>query len=133
VYQASPKEGPLLQGEVIGPLWEHQPTAPPVELQEGEPLEYVSFRHARMVVMTQDCDLDQDFAVRFKTAEARKNYAPASTSVDLDAGSIPNVLLCDAFEEDEIRPLTPKGSDNWRRVKRNQNERYHHLDAAVII
>lgn len=131
-YHASPADGPLLQGEIVGPLWEHQSTAPPTKREEGEGIPYVSIRHSRMIVMSQDCDLDQDFAVRFLTEEARRSYDPPNDDVDVDAKSVSHVLLCDVYEEAEIRPRGPKGSDNWRRVKQNQDERYHHLDPAQI-
>src|SRR5207244_2645541 len=69
---------------------------------------------------------------RFVTDQARLDFSPESVDVDGDPKSISHVWLCDAFDEDEIRTHLPKGSETWRRVRQNQDDRYHHLDAAPI-
>jgi hypothetical protein len=45
---------------------------------------------------------------------------------------IPHVLLCDLYEEGQLRGSQGIKADIWRRINANQNERYHHLPAATI-
>lgn len=75
--------------------------------------------HARMIVLHSDCDLLQDFNYR----SSRSATQPFDEG---DPNVTPEALLCDLFEEAEIR-LRIAGSDIFKRIKRNQDERYHHL------
>lgn len=75
-----------------------------------------------MIVVTQDCDLLWDW-------EARQRGAFESSDTIL----IPHVFLCDLWEESQLRSGPPNiGSDLWRRIRGNQNERYHRLAQAPI-
>lgn len=79
--------------------------------------------------MTADCDLEQDFYARFSDRRpatvsdvVRRDYS--------DPPLVPYLLLCDMYEETEIRTRMPPGSAAWRRIGKNQDERYHHFEAA---
>jgi hypothetical protein len=74
--------------------------------------------HHYAVVLTQECELDQDFKARQGANKPDK--------------LIPNLLFCQVSTAEEIRG-TISGSDIWKRVWQNKDERYHFLqkvDAA---
>ena len=96
-YQSPPSPGPLRQGELVGPVWDHQPTKPPSELAEGENLPYVSIQHTFLMVMSQDCDLLWDYQARFASDEAKTNLDPQAPEIDAHPSCIPHVLMCDCF------------------------------------
>jgi len=123
-YQRASATGRILQGEFLGPIWEYVPTVPPIPLAEGVssvPVEAVL--HERVLVVTQDCDLEQDFRLRFPEDPSE----PAE--VDDLPGAVPHVVLCDLFIELKSRVA---GGDIFKRARRNQDERYHTFPAAVI-
>ena len=74
--------------------------------------------HALAIVATQDCDLDQDYKARQGSAGEDKVLA--------------HVLLCDLFTQEDIRQRSKLTADLWKRVRQNQNERYHMLEAAQV-
>jgi len=77
-----------------------------------------------MLVLHADCDLDQDYAQR--------NPGDGKPTVQADARKlIPEILLCDVFEAVEIRGRVA-GSDIFKRVHQNQDERFHRFPAAEI-
>ncbi len=130
-YEQGPATGPIRQGELIGPLWEHQPTSPPIELAAETPIDYISIRHNLLFVLSQDCDLLWDFQARFPDNAAQADYGPEAADFDAHPSCVSHVVMCDAFTEEQIRPRTG-GSDIWKRIKGNQDKRYHHLDASEV-
>jgi len=128
-YDIPPNSGSLRQGEILGDVWEHRPLYPPVEIPR-EPLEVTSVYHPLMVVMTADCDLYGDFDARFPDQHAQEQYQSAVEDEN-HPKHLPHTLLCDAYKEEQIR-LRIGGSDLWRRIKQNQDERYHHFGPATI-
>lgn len=121
IYDPPPLEGALLQGEILEDVWEHRAltTAPP---EEGNvPLQ--SLLHPLAIVLTAVCDLEQDYNARFlEEAEPSEN----------DPRLVAYVLLCDLFNENEIRSRIPPGSQFFKRVRQNQDARYHCLLEAEI-
>jgi hypothetical protein len=116
----------LVQGEILGPVWEYVPRQPPIEVPaEQAEVPVRGIRHERMVVLSQDCDLLQDFNLRFPGGDL------TSEPVDLEADprAIPSVFLCEAFEDLRSRVA---GGDIFRRAQRNQDERYHALPEAPV-
>lgn len=128
-YNAAPDYGPLLQGEFLADIYEHRPLYPPMVAPEGIEIDYHPIHHPLMVVMNPACDLDWDFKTRFPGTEAIQER-DLSESDNLPP-LVPHVLLCDAYEYSQVRPRF-SGTDLWRRVQENQNERYHHFQAAPI-
>ncbi|MGQ0714402.1 MAG: hypothetical protein ACT4PJ_11830 [Gemmatimonadaceae bacterium] len=123
-FDPPPNEGALRQGEILGEVWVHQPLAPATAIQADGPL-VASTNHRFMVVLHADCDLLQDYNERDR---ARK----AGAAVDQSHPSlVPQVLLCDAYEESHARSRVG-ASDLWRRIRQNQDERYHHIQSAAI-
>lgn len=80
------------------------------EAQTGE---VMVINHPFVVVLSQDCDLLWDY----DATEAGK------------AGELNEVLLYEVEVAENARKKLP-GSDIWRRVKGNRDERYHLLEAV---
>lgn len=74
--------------------------------------------HTYALIIDQDCDLLSDFVRRTEGKLDHQNI-------------LQHVLLCDVFKEQEIRLRLP-GGDLLRRVKQNQDERFHCLPAGSI-
>jgi hypothetical protein len=68
--------------------------------------------HPFVVVMTQDCDLEQDSRLRTETGQ----------------GSLVNVLFCEAMATTELKSKLPPGKDIWKRIVQNKDERYQCLE-----
>lgn len=116
-YRASRGRGPLRQAEILSsiavPFFRHSSLLSGrraiVDLQE----------HDWAIILSQDCDLDWDYASRF----------PRGTTPPKNK-ELPSVLLCEArLVHDGVR-LPQFDRDIWRRVSQNQDERYHVLDAV---
>ena len=123
-YERPPASGRLIQGEVIGPVWEYVPAVPPTEVARGAEIPVSPIRHERLILVTQDCDLEQDYALRFP-----RGWDDEPVLVDDEPGAVPHVVLCESFEELRSRVA---GGDIFRRAKRNQDERYHTLPDADV-
>ena len=127
-YLPPPASNALRQGEIIAGIWEHQSDSAPVEVLEGSGISFDPISHPLLMVMTPDCDLLWDYEGRIR---AQSEGQPIGDARD-DPGVLPHVLLCDLFSHEEIRPRFTGQSDIWRRIRQNQNERYHHLPTAPV-
>jgi hypothetical protein len=73
--------------------------------------------HPYSVILSQDCDLEQDMKARCKENTSDK--------------IVPAVLFCEVFLAESIR--NPKAEDYemnskfWQKIKQNKDERYHFL------
>jgi hypothetical protein len=124
-YEAPPRSPALRQAEVLANLNEYRA----VRLDANGSLEYLVIGHPMVVVMSQDCDLEQDCALRFPSDGA----VPSAEQIEMNANSLAQVILCDAYTETEIRAkLASFGSKDWKHVDQNQNERYHRFAAASV-
>ncbi|MDP2673713.1 MAG: hypothetical protein Q8Q00_02265 [Dehalococcoidia bacterium] len=122
IYEPPPNSGPLRQGEILADIYEHRPLYPAAALAEDSTIEFRSYYHRLAIVMTPDCDLEWDCQARSETDEAEESDHPQL---------LPHVLLCDVYGTSEIRQRVA-GSDVWKRIQQNQDERYHHLSASPI-
>jgi hypothetical protein len=80
--------------------------------------------------MTQDCDLEQDYNLRFP----RDGSPRGPEDVDREPNALQTVLLCDAYEAVNMASYFPTtmGSQERKMVKKNQNERYHCLNEGTL-
>ncbi|MEQ1883458.1 MAG: hypothetical protein ABL967_00225 [Bryobacteraceae bacterium] len=76
--------------------------------------------HPLGIVVTQDCDLVWDF-------QARQSGDPKQQNKQL-----PNVLLCELWEAERLRGKQAIASDIWKRIRQNQDERYHYLQDCSV-
>jgi hypothetical protein len=116
-----PPNSPYLrQGEIIEGLFELQiqiPSESAIDLNQPVKLDRID--HPYSIVVSQDCDLEWDY-------KARQEEAP-------EGKLLAHVLFCALFSKDELRRDRGKLTNElFRRVERNQDERYHHLAAAPI-
>ncbi|MGH9402018.1 MAG: hypothetical protein ACRD2P_07930 [Terriglobia bacterium] len=119
IYAVS-QEGALRQGELLSGLNEFQPTSDEADRQRQVKLDCVV--HPYAMVLSQTCDLEQDFLVR----EKQRVDEPVSGQAKL----LPCILFCDVFRASELRDQEDIKSDIWKRVKANKDERYQFLSAV---
>jgi hypothetical protein len=106
--------GPLRQGEIICNLGELIPE-PGSALSEGGPKVRLQI-HPYAIVLSQDCDLEQDFRVRQQTD-------PVKIKTDK---LLPTVLFCQAIAAESMMATVSDGQI-WKRIKQNKDERYQYL------
>lgn len=109
-------DGPLRQGEILSQVLELRALVDVEGNQDEAPA--VIKEHPTALVLTQDCDLDWDFKTRKEGSEEHPKL-------------LPNILLCELWPAKRLRGHHRMNSDIWRRVKKNQDERYHFLDRPL--
>ena len=115
---------PSLSGEKLQRLQQGEILAGIPEIQQDNPASPVDFarvNHPRAIVMTPDCDLLSDFASR----QAASEGTPSPHRLQ-------HIHCCDLYAAAEIRENNVLRSDLWRRVQRNQDERYHRLPPGKV-
>lgn len=108
----------LRQGEILSNVAQLLPGSSSY-LQEAEP-EVTVQTHPLVVLLSQDCDLFQDFQAR------QKIESPAMASSDK---LLPSLLLCQATEAEKLMS-TIMGKDIRKRIYQNKDERYQYLRAV---
>jgi hypothetical protein len=108
------QDGPLRQGEILSGL---RCIVPLPGSAFGElKADIIEYRYA--VILSQDCDLLQDFDARSEGAEGQ--------AVILERRKLINVLFCDAIPVDELQGRINDGRV-WKAALQNKNERYQFL------
>ncbi len=113
IYSAVAATDRLYQGEILRNVVER------LVKRVGDDFAAEDLIHPYAVVLTQDCDLEQDHNARAPNAEGKGK----------DAGRIPRVLLIEAFAADAYKTKLG-GSDIAKRARQNKDERYHYLAAV---
>lgn len=100
-----------------------------IEVIDGEKYE-IKRKFPYAVVMTQDCDLEQDFENRKIESNNQRNR-------------ILSILLCPAFLSDDLQEgfhlqdvkleMDRLNSKLWTPIKKNKDERYYFLDTENVI
>jgi hypothetical protein len=124
-YKVSSSEGPLRQGEIISGLVQVRVLLDSI----GSRKKYkgVDIIHPLAIIVTQDCDLEQDFKAR--DGKAGKHRI------------LPNILFCEVELATELRfgakneTLSEEkrarsaeiNSKIWPNIEKNKDERYHFL------
>ncbi len=107
--------GELRQGEIITDLSELRLNVPQFTAT-GEALFDIDL-HPYVIVVSQDCDLTQDYS-------AKQDPQTAADKV------LPSVLFCEATTAKLLRGRADINKDVWRRAVTNKNERYHVLESV---
>jgi hypothetical protein len=109
----------LRQGEIISNLCEFKLQIPEEKTIESikEP-KFDPIYHTYVIVVSQDCDLEWDHKARLQEASEHK--------------LLTHVLFCALFPREEIKDESKRKSQEFNRIKDNQNERYHYLSAAPV-
>jgi hypothetical protein len=110
IYRPSPSNGPILQGEILSGI--QQPILT-ISENSADTQEFEVKDHPWVIVMSQDCDLDQDY---------RKEVG----------SSLPNILLSEVsiaeVANQLIRNQGTSGAQRWDRIRKNNEPRYHFLE-----
>ena len=118
-YETSPTDTALRQSELLTNVIDS--VIDPETIFRKTP-SYLQKIHPFAVLISQDCDLDWDFAARQSQAQAHK--------------LVPAVLLLEVMSaEDMARQIlelegvsSSRKSRIWARVRQNKDERYHFLE-----
>jgi hypothetical protein len=102
----------LAQGEIISNLVHVH-----VEVQSLDipPLRVVQRSHPQSIVLTQACELEQDYLARQDDGLAHKR--------------IPCILFCELALASELKSTVQK-SEFWMRIRQNNDERYHFFEGV---
>jgi hypothetical protein len=120
-YIASPSDGPLLQTEILSSVTEYRLVLESISSDDGPWFESITHQYA--IIVSQDCDLEQDYRHRAKLkAEGKPLEAE-------DEKLLPNVLLCVVGPESAISSAM-KGTTLRERFKQNKEERHQFLKAV---
>jgi hypothetical protein len=113
-YVRSANGGALRQGEILTNFTQYQLDVD--RLRAQEPIEVVQISHPYVVVLSQDCDLDQDYTRR------------QNNKID---NLLASVLLCSvAVNDDEFRHGIGLNTKEWKKVMENREPRLHYLRAV---
>lgn len=117
VYRPAQTGDRLWQGEILENVIQIRPTIESLQPQIQDQLEVVPVVHDLVIVMTQDCDLEQDHKRRAAGEQP----------------SLPNVLLCDVYLAEVLRVRLQAqdqlGRKDWnKRIGQNQIDRFHYLE-----
>lgn len=74
--------------------------------------------HPYTIVVSQNCDIEQDYKAR--SGEVREDKL------------LTHLLFCALFTQGEVKSRSNLKSDQWKRVRQNQDERYHYLSEAPV-
>jgi hypothetical protein len=109
IYAVAPGVGePLRQGEILSYLVQAHLK---VDSLQGEgPPELLSKVHPFAIILSQDCDLEQDFKARGSQVTSDK--------------IIPNILFCEVITAEQLRGSGGVNSTIWARIRTNKDERY---------
>jgi hypothetical protein len=110
--------GPLRQGEILSSV---EQFVVQVNVQDPEgPVDVRIKRHPFAIVLAQDCDLAQDFKGRSGDSAAAAKLI------------IPNILLCEVDIAEYLKTggTIAQGSDIWKRIVQNKDERFQYLRAV---
>jgi len=111
-YEKSDSLPPLRQGEILSGLNEYW-----VEDIVDDSASVEIRQHEYAIVMTQDCDLDQDF-------RARRSESNEPQRV------LKSVLLCEIETAEKLRGSHKINSKDWSLVHSNRDERFHFLETV---
>lgn len=121
-YTSADSTGPIRQGEVLGPIINHQVIFPPRRIPKSTEVIVDSRRVDLAVALSPDCDLTRDHEMRFMDWE----------TIGDAAHGIDHILICQLQGRSELRTRFHGKSDLWDRVDGNHDRRYHHIPGAQI-
>ena len=117
LYDESPTNGPLRQGEILKGIREVR--FKEIDVPDEITSELISVPievhiHPRAIVLSPDCDLHWDY-------HARQGGDSPGTKL------MSHVLLCDLEDEAALREARVPSSKQRRMIKQNRDERYHYF------
>ena len=118
-FYVRPGDPFLQQGEIISNLSELRLQIPKeTSINAIREPKFDPIVHPYVIVISQGCDLEWNHKARSGQASGQK--------------LLTHVLLCGLFPREEIRDESKRRSEEFGRIKGQQNERYHYLSAAPV-
>jgi hypothetical protein len=118
VIYARSQDGALRQGEIITDMVQIRLDVATIGRDHQQIEEVV---HPIVVVLSQDCDLDQDW----------KKRRTALTGNNGTGEQLPDILFVQVQEAIPFRGNISASTKIWDRIKNNKDERYHFLEAVA--
>ena len=109
-YRPAESGKPLRQGEILSDIRRYR-VAP--QTVAAIPPSVIEVRYPFAVVLTQDCDLDQ-----------QERPLPGSDP------PLPCILLAEVTTAKQLRGQKDINTDTWKLIRQNREERYHYLEAV---
>jgi hypothetical protein len=109
----------LKQGEIISNLFALKlqiPAETTIHATKQPTFDSINYPYA--MIVSQACDLEGDYEARFGGGSEHK--------------LLEYVLFCGLFLRGEIKDESKRKSEEFRRIRKNQNERYHYLTEAPV-
>lgn len=119
VFYSPSTAGEFRQGEILTGLKQIVPL--PGTALQSPVANIVEHRYA--VILSQDCDLEQDFKARFDP-----DLDPSKLAAK-ERRKLQSILFCDAIPEAEVKERIADPSI-WRNALQNKNEPFHYLHEA---
>ncbi|MGC2162787.1 MAG: hypothetical protein WA634_12810 [Silvibacterium sp.] len=118
-YIPSTANGQLRQAEILSNVYQHRITPETLNDPNGAELDRID--HLLAIILSQDCDLEQDF----KRREAGANLS------SLDPKLLPTILLCEVSTDGAIvAAIRSQGDPGRQQFYQNKLERYQFLRAV---
>lgn len=121
MFSPSSADGVLRQGEIVSDVIQVHLRAESLGAEAGD-VELEEKVHPYALILTQDCDLDWDFKARAAQPGDQRQENKRQAKL------VPNVMLCELATTEALRPRLA-GGDVLKRIRNNQDERYHCLPA----
>lgn len=129
VYLLSSQNGVLRQGEIISGLVQVVAALETIGSDEGEKAQKQEYDLA--IVVSQDCDLQQDFDSRQNGTSLHRRLSDilfCQVEKADDVRFATNNAIAD--EEDKARSSLLKSRDVWKKIQENNDFRYQYLRAV---
>ena len=121
-YISSRALGPLRQSEILSNVHQHRITLESLNNPDGVEVDPID--HELSIIISQDCDLEQDFRRR---EELRANGGVLDR---FDTKLLPSILLCEVSAEAAINAAVRGQRDSRQQFRQNKLERYQFLRAV---
>lgn len=123
-FAVPPRDGPICQAEILSNIIQHT-----IDISglSGGALKVDRRAHPFAIVISQDCDLDQDGKSRTETQRDSE-----SQKAQLKSRLIPGILFLEVTGATDLRGRSDINSTLWSRIKINKDERYHFIEAFPL-
>ncbi len=121
----------VLQGDILNNIL--------IPIFDNNKLNFVESYYS--VVLSQDCDLNQDYVARNDFKDKKFNNGDKIKSINNKL--IPSILLCPTYPADQLRDgihlqfldlpmskISKPGKTPWKKIIQNETPRYHFLHGS---
>jgi hypothetical protein len=112
----------LHQGEILSSLKQY--AVVPESLDSTDGVRFKITAHPIVIILSQDCDLIQQFNFRNRPASAR---GTPEEEIGRQLRELSAVLLCEVYDASHLKARNLLNTNEWKRVKQNKDDRYQYL------